>query len=137
MDTGHLRAPFLPEEVIRQRLWRFDKVTGGVGMRLHCLLVTHLGRRQAALGTGQLAEHRGYLMHCSWPRLCLPCACPPNCKSWVRPQARRRLLVLTYYTAIVSLFVLFGVLIIPDVVGVFFRNPCGELSGWGGCRGVR
>lgn len=31
-------------------------------------------------------------------------------------QSRRRLLVLMYYTAIVSLFVLFGVLIIPDVV---------------------
>ncbi|KAL4435187.1 hypothetical protein ABPG77_001869 [Micractinium sp. CCAP 211/92] len=32
------------------------------------------------------------------------------------PQARRRLLVITYYTMIVSLFTLFGVLIIPDVV---------------------
>jgi len=32
-------------------------------------------------------------------------------------QTRRRLLVIAYYTAIVSLFTLFGVLIIPDVVG--------------------
>ncbi|KAI7837146.1 hypothetical protein COHA_009023 [Chlorella ohadii] len=32
------------------------------------------------------------------------------------PQTRRRLLVCAYYTAIVSLFTLFGVLIIPDVV---------------------
>ncbi|KAL4858146.1 putative transport protein YdbI [Chlorella vulgaris] len=32
------------------------------------------------------------------------------------PQDRRRFLVVTYYTAIVSLFTLFGVLIIPDVV---------------------
>ncbi|GAB4823028.1 hypothetical protein N2152v2_010074 [Parachlorella kessleri] len=32
------------------------------------------------------------------------------------PQARRRLLVLLFYSAIISLFVLFGVLIIPDVV---------------------
>ena len=31
-------------------------------------------------------------------------------------QRRRRLLVVAYYTAIVSLFSLFGVLIIPDVV---------------------
>jgi predicted PurR-regulated permease PerM len=31
-------------------------------------------------------------------------------------QDRRRFLVVTYYTAIVSLFTLFGVLIIPDVV---------------------
>lgn len=35
------------------------------------------------------------------------------------PQKRRRLLVTAYYTAIVSLFTLFGVLIIPDVV-----RPC-------------
>lgn len=32
------------------------------------------------------------------------------------PQDRRRFLVIAYYTAIVSLFTLFGVLIIPDVV---------------------
>lgn len=32
------------------------------------------------------------------------------------PQKRRRLLVTAYFTAIVSLFTLFGVLIIPDVV---------------------
>jgi predicted PurR-regulated permease PerM len=32
------------------------------------------------------------------------------------PQARRRVLVLVYYTFIISLFTLFGVLIIPDVV---------------------
>jgi hypothetical protein len=32
------------------------------------------------------------------------------------PQRRRRLLVFLYYTAIVSLFTLFGVLIIPDVI---------------------
>ena len=31
-------------------------------------------------------------------------------------QDRRRFLVIAYYTAIVSLFTLFGVLIIPDVV---------------------
>ena len=33
------------------------------------------------------------------------------------PQARRRLLVLAYYTAIASLFTLFGVLIIPGQQG--------------------
>ena len=33
-------------------------------------------------------------------------------------QDRRRVLVMCYYTAIVSLFTLFGVLIIPDVVRV-------------------
>lgn len=32
------------------------------------------------------------------------------------PQTRRRVLVLVYYTFIISLFTLFGVLIIPDVV---------------------
>lgn len=31
-------------------------------------------------------------------------------------QSRRRFLVVAYFTAIVSLFTLFGVLIIPDVV---------------------
>ena len=39
-------------------------------------------------------------------------------------QARRRLLVLLFYSAIISLFVLFGVLIIPDVVRVPCRLPC-------------
>jgi predicted PurR-regulated permease PerM len=40
----------------------------------------------------------------------------PTACTLLPAQARRRLLVIAYYTAIVSLFTLFGVLIIPDVV---------------------
>lgn len=47
-------------------------------------------------------------------RLCMELNLPPATPPTL--QARRRLLVLLYYSAIISLFVLFGVLIIPDVV---------------------
>jgi len=39
----------------------------------------------------------------------------PNLRT-LSPQRRRRVLVLVYYTFIVLVFSLFGVLIIPDVV---------------------